>query len=152
MEPIRVVLADDHPLIRAGIRNILHKTSDIKVVGEADNGYEALDLVYSLSPDVLLLDMEMPGMKGVEVAEELENTGSPVPILVLSAYEEKQFIIAVLATGAAGYLTKEEAPEKIIQAVRGIANGETGWVSPRISQLINEWKRSTWGEDQEVNQ
>jgi two-component system, NarL family, invasion response regulator UvrY len=152
MEPIRVVLADDHPLIRAGIRNILHKTSDIKVVGEANNGYEALALVHSLSPDILLLDMEMPGMKGVEVAEELENTGADVPILVLSAYEEKQFIIGVLSTGAAGYLTKEEAPEKIIQAVRGIASGETGWVSPKISRLIFEWKRSTWGNEQELNQ
>lgn len=150
MEPIRVVLADDHPLIRAGIRNVLHKTSDIRVVGEANNGYEALELVHTLTPDILLLDMEMPGMKGIEVAEELEAAGSQVPILILSAYEEKQFILGVLATGAAGYLTKEEVPEKIIQAVRGIAGGETGWVSPKISRVVYEWKRNSRSSDQEI--
>jgi DNA-binding NarL/FixJ family response regulator len=149
MDSIRVVLADDHPLIRAGIRSVLHKTSDIRVVGEADNGYEALALVHSLSPDVLLLDMEMPGMKGIEVAEELEAAGSPVPILVLSAYEEKQFILGVLATGAAGYLTKEEIPERIIQAVRGIAKGETGWISPKVSKLMFEWNQGTTSSNQD---
>jgi DNA-binding NarL/FixJ family response regulator len=149
MGSIRVVLADDHPLIRSSIRSVLHKTNDIRVVGEANNGYEALDLVHSLDPDILLLDMEMPGMKGVEVAEELEAAGSSVPILVLSAYEEKQFILSVLASGAAGYLTKEEVPEKIIQAVRGIAKGETGWVSPKISRLILDWKRTTGSSNEE---
>jgi DNA-binding NarL/FixJ family response regulator len=139
MECIRVVLADDHPLMRLGIRKMLSRTGDIEVVGEASNGYEALEMVSTLEPDVLLLDMEMPGMKGYEVAQELEASGSPVPILVLSAYEDRQYILGVLASGAAGYLTKEELPETIVKAVRGVARGEQGWVSKRIAHRIEEW-------------
>lgn len=139
MDTIRVVLADDHPLMRNGIRNLLNRAPDIEVIGEADNGYKALDLAFSLSPDVLLLDMEMPGLKGVEVAQELEASGSTIPILVLSAYEDKQYILGVLATGAAGYLTKDEVPETIVKAVRGVARGEQGWVSTRIASRIRDW-------------
>jgi DNA-binding NarL/FixJ family response regulator len=139
METIRVVLADDHPMMRTGIRNMLKRVPDIEVVGEAANGYDALKLAFSLEPDVLLLDMEMPGLKGVEVAEELEASGSEIPVLVLSAYEDRQYILGVLAHGAAGYLTKEEAPEAIVKAIRGVARGEQGWVSPRIAERIENW-------------
>jgi DNA-binding NarL/FixJ family response regulator len=139
MDTIRVVLADDHLLMRTGIKNMLNRAEGIEVIGEAENGYQALDLAYSLEPDVLLLDMEMPGLKGVEVAQELEASGSTIPVLVLSAYEDKQFILGVLATGAAGYLTKEEVPENIIKAVRGVARGESGWVSTRIADRIRNW-------------
>ncbi len=139
METIRVVLADDHPLMRTGIRNLLQQTKDIVVVGEATDGYEAIQLVNDLEPDVLLLDMEMPGMQGLEVAEELGAAGSPVSILALSAYEDKHYIIGVLAKGAAGYLTKEELPETIIRAVRGVAKGEHGWVSQRIAVQLSSW-------------
>jgi DNA-binding NarL/FixJ family response regulator len=143
VDNIRVVLADDHPLMRMGIKNMLNRAPDITVVGEAEDGYKALDLAYSLQPDVLLLDMEMPGLKGVEVAQELEASGSTIPILVLSGYEDKQFILGVLAAGAAGYLTKEEVPETIIKAVRGVARGEQGWVSARIAKRIKEWLKDS---------
>jgi DNA-binding NarL/FixJ family response regulator len=139
MNPIRVVLADDHPLMRTGIRNVLEKTKDIVVIGEASDGRQALELAQSLTPDVLLLDMEMPGLKGFEVAQELDAAGSPVPILVLSAHEDKQYILGVLAIGAAGYLCKDEIPDTIVRAVRGVAQGEHGWVSGRIAERIENW-------------
>ncbi len=117
---IRVVLADDHAIIRTGIRSLLKKASDIQVVGEASNGVEALRLANELAPDVLLLDMEMPGMSGVEVARQLRAAGSPVHILALSAYDDRHYILGMLASGAAGYLLKDEAPEIIVAAVRRV--------------------------------
>jgi DNA-binding NarL/FixJ family response regulator len=140
METIRVVLADDHPLMRKGICSMLQKTEDIEVVGQAKDGYEALSLVHDLNPDVLLLDMEMPGLQGMEVAKELKAAGSGVPILALSAYEDKHYVLGILATGAAGYLTKEELPQTIIRAVRGVAKGENGWVSGKVAEYLNSWQ------------
>jgi DNA-binding NarL/FixJ family response regulator len=111
MTTIRVVLAEDHPITRAGIRNLLEKAADIDVVGEAGDGSETVRLVRELAPDVLLLDMELPGLKGVEVARQLQAARAPVRILALSAYDDKEYIRGLLSSGAAGYLTKEEAPE-----------------------------------------
>lgn len=139
MPTTRVVLADDHPVVRSGIRNLLEKAPGIEVVGEASGGEEALKLANSLAPDVLLLDMEMPDLKGVEVAQKLRAMGSPVRILALSAYDDKQYILELLATGAAGYLVKEEVPETIVEAVRGVARGEQGWVSRRVASQMADW-------------
>ena len=129
MDRTRVLLADDHPGVRAGIRTLLEKASDIEVVGEAGDGFEALKLAEDLAPDVLLLDIEMPQMSGVEVARKLRARGSPIRILVLSAYQDRQYIQAALSSGAMGYLTKDEAPEKIVKAVRNAAQGQEAWVN-----------------------
>lgn len=131
--PIRVLMIDDHPVVRSGIRMLLERASDIVVVGEADRGDAVFNLVSALSPDVLLLDMEMPGKSGREVARDLQSAGSPVRVLALSAYDDEDYIMELLATGAAGYLCKEEAPETIVEAVRGVARGEEGWFSRRVT-------------------
>jgi DNA-binding NarL/FixJ family response regulator len=138
---IHVVLIDDHPVVRSGIRQLLEKTSDIVVVGEASDGAEALRLVSELSPDVLLLDMELPGETGVQVAQRLQAAGSAVRILALSAYDDEQYIVGLLANGAAGYLTKEEALETIAEAVRGVAQGQDGWLSRRAAAQVTAWAR-----------
>ncbi len=130
MKTTRVVLADDHPVVRASIRRLLEKAGDIEVVGEAGNGLETLRLVEELAPDVLLLDVEMPGMRGFEVAQQLHAAGAPVRILALSAYDDKQYILAMLASGATGYLTKGEAPQTIVHAVHEAAEGRTNRESP----------------------
>lgn len=142
MENIRVMLADDHPVARAGIRKFLNKATDIEIVAEAEDGYQALELAKTLVPDVLLLDVELPGLKGLEVARELQAIHSPVNILVLSTYDDKQFIFGLLGNGAAGYLTKEEVPETIVEAVRGVARGEKGWVSRRIAAIMSAWTQT----------
>ena len=139
MEKIRVMLADDHPVARAGIRKFLNKATDIEIIAEASDGNQALDLAEKLVPDVLLLDIEMPGMKGMEVARQLQAVGSPIKILVLSTYDDKQFIFGLLGNGASGYLTKEEVPETIVEAVRGVARGEKGWVSRRVAAIMSAW-------------
>jgi two-component system response regulator DegU len=143
MTTIRVVLADDHPVAREGLRNLLTKSVDIEVVGEADNGHEALRLAQELTPDVLLLDMEMPGLKGIEVAQKLKVAQSPVYILVLSAHDDRQYISELLANGAAGYLIKEEIPQIIVEAVRGVARGEQGWVSRQVAAQLAAWTQET---------
>ncbi len=139
MEKIRIMLADDHPVARAGIRRFLSKATDIEVIAEAADGNQALDLAKKLVPDVLLLDIELPGLKGIDVARELQASGSPTKILVLSTYDDKQFIFGLLGNGAAGYLTKEEVPETIVEAVRGVARGEKGWVSRRVAAIMSAW-------------
>lgn len=139
MTTMRVVLAEDHPITRAGIRNLLEKAADIDVVGEAGDGSETLRLVRELAPDVLLLDMELPGLKGVEVARQLQAAHAPVRILALSAYDDKEYIRGLLSSGAAGYLTKEEAPEAILDAVRGVARGEHGWLSRQVAAQLADW-------------
>ncbi len=141
MSPIRVILADDHPVVRNGIRHMLEKVVDIEVLGEASTGGEALQLVQDTKPDILLLDMEMPDLNGREVAQRLQSMGSPVKILALSAYDDPVYIRELLELGAAGYLVKEEAPETIVDAVRGVAHGEQGWVSRRIAAQMVSWVR-----------
>ncbi|HSO27275.1 MAG TPA: response regulator transcription factor, partial [Anaerolineales bacterium] len=108
MTDITVIIADDHPITRAGIRRFLEKAPDIKVIAEAEDGELALQLTRELVPDVLLLDMEMPGLKGLEVAKALKGSDLSTRILALSTYDQKQYIFGLLANGAAGYLTKEE--------------------------------------------
>jgi DNA-binding NarL/FixJ family response regulator len=138
-KPTRVILADDHATVRAGVRTILNHADDIEVVGEASNGVEAIQLVHQLEPDVLLLDMEMPLLNGIEVARQLNAENSPVRILALSAFDDRNYIQGVMENGAAGYLTKEEVPEFIVKAVRSVARGEKGWFSRRVARQMASW-------------
>lgn len=147
MPPIRVLLVDDHPVVRQGIRNLLESQEDIKIVGEASGGTEAIQMVKDLSPDVMLLDMEMPGIKGTQVARQIKDEGLRVRVLALSAHDDRQYIQELLSSGASGYLVKEEVPETIVEAVRGVAFGEQGWVSRRIAAQMSNWMGGE-GEDQ----
>jgi DNA-binding NarL/FixJ family response regulator len=133
----RVLLADDHPRVRKGMRNILQRCPDIEVIGEASNGLQALEMVEELAPDILLLDMEMPVMNGSQVAARLHQMNSPVQILVLSAHDDQQYIQCMLDAGASGYIIKEDVPEILIDAVKGVARGEKGWISQRVAAKID---------------
>ena len=109
-ETIRVVLTDDHPIVRGGVKNMLIEQDDIDVVGEASDGAEALKLVRSLEPDVLLLDMEMPVKPGIEVAKDLAKEEHPTRILALSAYDDDEYIFGLLDAGASSLVRYPEAP------------------------------------------
>lgn len=134
----RVVLADDHAVVRQGLKRMLDRATEIEVVGEASDGLEALETVKKLQPDVLLLDIEMPVMDGIEVARRLQEWSGKVRILVLSAYDDREYIRALLDIGVSGYLVKGEAPGKIVEAVRGVAQGQKGWVSPQVRKKLEK--------------
>jgi len=139
VKEIRVLVVDDHPVVRSGILSLLSPVADIQVVGEASSGGEAIRLVQELQPDVLLLDMQLPDMFGSEVARKLRAEGREICILALSAYDDKQFVLELLASGADGYLVKDEAEAIIVEAIRGVAHGERGWFSRKISAQLPAW-------------
>lgn len=136
----RVVVAEDNEIVRKGIKRFLNKAADIEVVGEAQDGIDALELVNKLVPDLLLLDVEMPRLNGIEVARQMKEKNKKTRILVLSAYDDQEYIQEMLGTGVSGYLIKDEAPERILEAVRGIAMGESGWVSPQVKARLDKRK------------
>jgi DNA-binding NarL/FixJ family response regulator len=138
MGNIRVVLADDHPIVRDGIRKLLADSIGIEVIGEAKDGQEAYQLVIEKLPDVLLLDMELPGIHGVDLTKRLIAEGVKVKILALSSYNDKGYISEMLALGASGYLIKDEVPKNIVDAIRGVANGEQGWVSREVAAILGQ--------------
>ncbi len=140
--PIKVLLADDHPPLRAGMRARLEQEEDITVIGEASDGREALKLAKALQPHLLVLDMEMPEMTGLEVATHLQEDGEAIRVLVLSAYEDPEYITKLLESGAvAGYLTKSESLDTIVAAVRGVSKGEEGWLSREVAAALMKQRR-----------
>ena len=128
--PVTVVVADDHPVFRAGIRDALEKGGQIEVVGEAADGDEALKLVRRLRPAVLLLDMNMPEVSGPEVAEALREDPEAPRILAVSAYNDSAYIHGLLDAGAAGYITKDQHPTAVREAVLAVHRGEGRWFVP----------------------
>jgi two-component system, NarL family, nitrate/nitrite response regulator NarL len=139
--PIRILIADDHPAFREGVRDRLALESDMEIVAESGNGAETLQLARKLTPDVLLLDIDLPDMSGVEIARRLAEEHSPVRVLILSAHETEDFIFRVVDHGAAGYLGKHEPLSVIVEAVRGVGLGEEGWLSRRIATLLMHRER-----------
>ena len=138
MSDIRVLIVDDHPITCKGIRDLLEPALGISVAGEAHTGAEALQMIEALKPNVVLLDMKLPDMNGVEIIKKAYKTGTNARILGLSSYNDREFISELLTFGASGYLLKDEVPEEIINAVRGVADGESGWVSRKVAALLSQ--------------
>jgi DNA-binding NarL/FixJ family response regulator len=141
MNPIRILLADDHPAFMAGVQAELEKEEDMVVVGRAHSGLEALRLVRELAPDILLLDMQLPDLSGVEVAQRLREHHSPVLVLPLSGFSDPEYVTGVLEHGAAGYMTKDESIGDIVKAVRKVARGGVH-ISARVAfNIVSERQR-----------
>src|SRR3989304_3375259 len=124
-----VVIVDDHPIVRAGMRAILDSAADIRVVGEGGNGADALRLGDNLRPDVLALDVQLPDINGVEVTRQLRAKGAAAAVLILTVHDDPQTIFGLLESGAVGHVLKDEALETLVGAVRSAARGEA-WLSP----------------------
>ena len=147
MPNVRVLIVDDHPVVRSGIKSILDASVGIEVIGEAQNGAEALQMVEDAQPDVALLDMKLPDISGVEIVKKIYASGSKTRVLGLSSYNDREFISQLLNYGASGYLLKEEVPDLIVEAVRGVAGGEPGWMSRKVAAMLSEFLSKESKED-----
>ena len=152
---IKILIADDHALLRQGIKRVLNFEDDLEVIGEAEDGQEALARTLVLQPDVLLLDLNMPGLSGLDVARQLQATKSKTKILVLTIHESDNYVLELLKNGALGYLLKDVEPSMLIKAIH-VVNEGNAFVYPKLAERIfgsisqeddiNERAREMWRE------
>lgn len=132
---IKILIADDHAIIRRGLTQIVGCEFDMEVAGEAENGQQTLEFVRTQHCDVVVLDINMPGRSGLDVLKEVKHERPRLPVLVLSVHPEEQYGVRVLKAGAAGYLTKESAPEQLVQAIRRVYRGGK-YVSDSLAEKL----------------
>jgi two-component system NarL family response regulator len=132
---IRVLLVEDHRMVREALREVLSKVPDLEVVGEAGDARDGLEQARTLAPDVIVLDIRLPDLNGIEVAERLRDAGSSAKIVALSAFSDKRFVTEMLRSGASGYVTKSAAGSELVSAIRAVAGGH-GYFSPDIAATL----------------
>jgi two-component system invasion response regulator UvrY len=137
---IKILIADDHTIFREGLKHILAEYPDLVVADEANNGQEVLDKIWKNNYDMVLLDITMPGMTGLEVLKQLKNDKPKLPVLILSMHPEEQYAVRVIRAGASGYLTKESAPDELITAIRKISQGRKYITSSLAERLASEFE------------
>lgn len=137
MERITVLIADDHAPFQAGLRALLQATDDIEVVGETMDGAETITQATRLQPDVILMDLQMPGITGVEATRQILHTSPHIAVLIVTMFEDDDFVFAALRAGARGYLLKGATKAEILRAIRGVSNGEAIFGSAIAKRLVN---------------
>lgn len=137
MDPIRILLVDDHTILRAGLRALLERESDMTIVGEAEDGRSAVELTRQLKPDLVVMDIVMPLLNGIEATRQIKCLAHPTPVLVLSMYDDESYIRQALSAGAMGYILKDAAPHELVSAIRSVYQGEAV-LSSAITRLVIE--------------
>jgi two-component system, NarL family, invasion response regulator UvrY len=132
---IRVLIADDHAIVRHGLKQIVEENGEMHVVAEADSGISALHKIREIECDVVLLDISMPDMSGIDVLKQIHAEQPQLPILILSIYPEDQYAVRLIRAGAAGYMTKESAPPEVVKAIRRVASGKK-YISPAVAEIL----------------
>jgi two-component system response regulator NreC len=135
MSPIRVILVDDHAVMRAGLRALLSTEPDVEVVGEAATGEEGVELALRLVPDVVVMDLSMPGMGGMAATRRIAASGIPTRVLVLTLHGEREYLLPLLEAGGAGYLTKSSADHELVDAIRVVSRGDV-YLDPGAARLL----------------
>ena len=135
MKKIRVLLADDHTIVRKGLHSLLEDEEDISVIGEAENGYEAIQKVDKLNPDIVVMDVGMPSLNGIEALKILKKNKPQIRVLILSMHGNEEYIIEALKAGACGYILKKSAPNELTSAIRVANAGET-YLSPSVTKKV----------------
>jgi len=144
--PIRVIVADDHTILREGVCSLLDLQDDIEVVGEASDGLEALELLGGAAVDVVIMDMVMPRMNGLEATREIKRRWPGVKILILSMYDDDAYVQQVIQAGASGYVLKRVATEDLVQAIREVHSGASFLYPPIAAKLIDDYRRVVRGD------
>lgn len=134
---IRLLIADDHKLMREGLRALLSGESDIEVIGEASNGREIVKMVENSSPDIVLMDISMPQLNGIDATRQIEDLSGDTRVIALSMHADRLFVQGILKAGAAGYILKDSAFDELAQAVRAVSNGQM-YLSPGIAGVVVE--------------
>lgn len=132
---IKILIADDHRIVREGLKQILAETPDMIVTDEASNAQEVLERIWDKDFDVLLLDISMPGRSGLDILKQLKGERPKLSVLVLSMYSEEQYALRALKAGASGYMTKESAPDELIEAIRKVSTGRK-YISPSVAEKL----------------
>ena len=132
---IRVILADDHAVVRAGLKAVLSSAKDIEVIGEAKNGNEAVALAERFKPDIVVMDLSMPDLDGTAATKQIVEKGIPTKVLVLTMHAEEDYLVPLMEAGAAGYLVKSAADRELVDAVRAIAHGDV-YVRPAAARVL----------------
>ena len=151
MRRYRIILADDHVLLRTGLKSILEKTADLEVVGEAGDGLELLNLLRKLKANMIILDISMPNLRGIEAIHEIKAIHPGLKILILTMHKDKEYLHQAISAGADGYLLKEDADTELFSAIETVRGGKI-YVSPHLSNgLVNEWAKIRRGESKPVS-
>jgi len=137
MKPIRVLLADDHTVVRDGLRAVLERESDMEVVAEAADGWESVRLAASAAPDVVVMDLAMPNMNGMEATRRILASNSRIGVVILSMHRDESYVLGSLKAGARGYLLKDSARTEVIQAIRAVSEGRS-FLTRKVANVLQE--------------
>ncbi|MBK6326487.1 MAG: response regulator transcription factor [Chloroflexi bacterium] len=139
MSKIKLLLADDHAVVRSGLRMLLEAQPDMEIVAEAENGRETIEKVLAFQPDIVLMDIEMPGMNGIEATRKIKEESPETAVLALTMYEDDQYFFEMLKAGAAGYIPKRAAPDALVNAIRTVKKGEVFLYPSMAAYLVEDY-------------
>lgn len=139
MSLIKLILVDDHAMVRSGLRMLLEAQTDMEIVEEAENGFEAVEKVQALKPDVVLMDVQMPELNGIDATREIKKVAPETAVLALTIYEDDQYFFEMLKAGASGYIPKRAAPDDLVAAIRTVSRGEVFLFPSLATRLVQDY-------------